>query len=435
MKLVYFTILIAAGIVACTSTKPPQADGISPEARVSVIQPLPGFEIKPRHFNVSATEASVIELPNGGSVAFPDNAFVDAAGNPITGTVTVAWQEFHSLTDIMVSGIPMDYDSAGVQNHFISGGMFTIDAAQNGHEVELAKGKEATVALATYDPKPSYNFYSLDESTGKWSYDKTAVATPNPKAVPEPVAAAPKKASRSVFLDLQLPVSKDSFPELAGKDILGWNVDPAQLNNKMKGELGKLAWNGKLKSKAGDNYAIELTNGKNTIRVNANPVFMETALAGTKEVDARNETKWDNLLAFQQQQKQANMLRTATIPGFGTYNWDYVHMRENPIEFALTLEVPEDHPLETAQIYHVCPEERSIIHYDVEDLDKFSFDPNKGNCIVIIFPDKTVHTISDKGFDEARSKRGSTEFTFDTDRSNERFQTADQLGRMVNRLI
>lgn len=436
MKPIYLSILIIAGTLACTSTKSHDAAKPASKPVVSVIQPLPGCEIKPRLFTVSATAASTIELPNGGSIAFPDNAFTDAAGNPVKGTVTISWQEFHSLTDIMASGIPMVYDSAGVDNHFVSGGMFTIDAAQNGHDVELAKGKEATVALATYDPKPAYNFYSLDESTGAWSYEKTAVATPNPKAAPETAAAEkPKSKSSDVFLDIELPVPADSFPELAGKDILGWQAEGAQLSKKVKQQLGARSWNGKLKAHSQAGYTIELVSGKEVVSLTAAPVFMETALAKTADVDKRNVAKWDNLLAFQQQQKQASLIRTASIPGFGTYNWDYVHVRENPIEFIADIDVPEDHSLKTAQIFQVCPEERSVINYSAGDLDKFSFDPTKSNCLVIIFPDQTIYTVSDKGFDAARSRRGSTEFTFSAERSTERFQRAEQLGRMVNRLI
>ena len=111
---------------------------------VSCIQPFEGLEIKPQVFEIEAGEKSVIKLKNGGKIEFPANAFVDASGKAVHGKVDVSWTEYHSLTDIMLSGIPMKYDSAGVQHDFQSGGMFTIKASQKDKDWRLPRRKKRT---------------------------------------------------------------------------------------------------------------------------------------------------------------------------------------------------------------------------------------------------------------------------------------------------
>ena len=110
---------------------------------ISAINPIEGTSEKPTIFNVSAEEAQVIDLGNGGSLEFPANAFVDQDGKPVKGKVDVEWQEFHTLGDILPAGIPMKYDSAGVAHDLVSGGMFTIHASQKGESVEIAPAKKA----------------------------------------------------------------------------------------------------------------------------------------------------------------------------------------------------------------------------------------------------------------------------------------------------
>lgn len=438
MKTTFSLVAILLFVAGCGSTgdevakKPSE----SPESVASVIDPIEGLEIKARTFTVSASSASTIELPNGGKISFPENAFVDANGNPVKGNVTIEWQEYHSLSDIMLSGIPMWYDSAGVSNTFVSGGMFTIDGHQNGKPVEIADGKDATVALATYDERRQYNFYALDDKSGKWSYETTALSTPNPdvkKAISAP-ADQTKKESRSIFLNVD--AATDSVPELSGKDIVGWNVSAEQVPKKMQKTIAQMAWNARVTGKTASLYNLELSNRGQTIRLKATPVTMDDALENTATVEERSADRWADLMAFQQQEKEANMIRTASIPGFGTYNWDIIHNREQPIEFVLNLELPDGKNIDVAQIYHVCPDEQSIVRYDNETFEKFSFDPRKGNCIIAVMPDKSIYTVSDKQFDAARKQKSSKqEFTFDMKSRKDRFTDGGKLGRLTEELI
>ena len=434
MKSLILFVMPAFLIAACSSSDTNPIKEVGNPTTVSVIQPIEGLEIPIRTFQVSADAAATIELPNGGKIDFPEHAFVDQQGIPISGTVTIEWQEYHSLADILVSGIPMKYDSAGVSNQFVSGGMFTIDAHQKGKAVELAKGKEATVALATFDEQRQFNFYSLDEKTGDWSYKTTALSTPNP-ALETVDANAKKQASEGAPIFLNVVAVTDSIPALAGKDIIGWNISPDQIPKKLASTIAQSRWDAQIVKQTATGFELQLSNKKQTLTLDAQPVTIDEALANTSKVEKQTVKKWENILAFQQQQKVAQMIRTATIPGFGTYNWDIIHIRISPIVFHLRLGLPNGHDLNGAQIFHICPDEKSIVRYIQEDFDEFSFDPTKENCIIAIFPDKSVYTVSDKQFDEARNKSRARDFTFDMKGRKDRFNSGRQLGRIVNDLI
>ena len=434
LPIAFITILLAA----CNASNTDQIKQPAQQAStVSVIEPMEGLEIKPREFKISAEQPGTIDLPNGGRISFPDNAFVDASGKPVSGTVTIEWQEFHSLADIMVSGIPMRYDSAGVSNQFVSGGMFTIDGNQNGHPIEMAKGKEAKVELATYDEQRQYNFYALNEQTGDWSYKKTALSTPNPNIKTAEVNANEKgkqqKEGAPIFLNVV--ASTDSIPALAGKDIIGWNVSSSQVPQKLKNTIAHSRWEARINKQTANGYELQLSNKGTTLKLNAQPVTMDDAMANTANVEKQTAKKWENILAFQQQEKEAQMVRTASIPGFGTYNWDIIHQRESPVTFQLALKLPDGKRADEAQIFHVCPDEKSIVHYTKSSFSEFSFDPKKGNCIVAVMPDKSIYTVSDKQFDAARKEGSQREFTFDMKSRKDRFTSGNKLGRLVEELI
>lgn len=125
--------------------------------------PVAGIDVFKSYFNVDSKKGGTLSYPSGTQILVPENAFVDANGNPVSGSVSLGYREFRDPVDIMLSGIPMDYDSAGKTGHFVSAGMFDINASVNGQEVFLAPGKEIDMKFAVTDTAASFNFYRLDE--------------------------------------------------------------------------------------------------------------------------------------------------------------------------------------------------------------------------------------------------------------------------------
>jgi hypothetical protein len=146
--------------------------------------PIAGLDIQKNVYTTDATTGGAIEYPSGTRIFIPDHAFVDKDGNTIDGNVAIDYREFRDQVDILVSGIPMTYDSAGQKGNFESAGMFEINASVDGQEVFLAPGKKLDLEFAVVDTTADYNFYHLDEEKG-WIYQEHLGKTDNPVAVEE----------------------------------------------------------------------------------------------------------------------------------------------------------------------------------------------------------------------------------------------------------
>ena len=116
-------------------------------------------------WEMDAGKARVFKLKNGSNIHVPASAFVDKYGRKVKGKVEIKYREFHNAADIIASGIPMHYDSAGTRYHFESGGMFEIRGNQNGEPVYLANNKAIDVNMVSYNKDKNFNHYYLDEST------------------------------------------------------------------------------------------------------------------------------------------------------------------------------------------------------------------------------------------------------------------------------
>ena len=131
--------------------------------------PVKGMDIYPDVYSVNAMTGSVVEYGSGTRISVPAMAFEDANGTPVQGNVDISYREFRDPIDIVLSGIPMKYDSGGVVGDFKSAGMFEMEASQNGSEVFLRQGKNVDLKFAVTDTASNYNFYRLDEKKG-WTY-------------------------------------------------------------------------------------------------------------------------------------------------------------------------------------------------------------------------------------------------------------------------
>ncbi|HEU4719520.1 MAG TPA: hypothetical protein VFU15_16870, partial [Bacteroidia bacterium] len=159
--------------------------------------PVPGPGVCKNVYSTSTLTGAELDYPSGTKISIPANAFVDANGNAVTGNVTIDYREFRDPVDILLSGIPMDYDSAGHNGHFVSAGMFEMNASVDGKEVFLAPGKKVDMKFAVVDTASDFNFYKLDEQEG-WQY----LDRPGKTETDAPVAAAAKdqqKASAAVL--------------------------------------------------------------------------------------------------------------------------------------------------------------------------------------------------------------------------------------------
>lgn len=116
-----------------------------------------------QEWEVDTKQGKVLKLQNGSNIHVPASAFVNKFGEPIKGKVKIKYREFHNAADIIASGLPMNYDSAGVRYHFESGGMFELRGSQQGKPVFIAEDKSVDVNMVSYNKDTRFNHYFLDE--------------------------------------------------------------------------------------------------------------------------------------------------------------------------------------------------------------------------------------------------------------------------------
>lgn len=131
--------------------------------------PVKGLDVYPDVYSMNALTGSVLDYGSGTRIIVPAMAFENANGSVVTGNVDITYREFRDPVDVVLSGIPMQYDSGGVTGDFKSAGMFEMNASQNGSEVYLREGKTIDMKFAVTDTASGYNFYRLDEQQG-WQY-------------------------------------------------------------------------------------------------------------------------------------------------------------------------------------------------------------------------------------------------------------------------
>ena len=95
--------------------------------------PFDSCEIPLTEFKMEKNKKTTIELASGTEIEIPKGCFEDQNGNPVEENITIAYREFHSVAEIMASGINMTYDGGD----FESAGMFEIRAFAKDEELKL----------------------------------------------------------------------------------------------------------------------------------------------------------------------------------------------------------------------------------------------------------------------------------------------------------
>ncbi|MES2680253.1 MAG: hypothetical protein V4635_10225 [Bacteroidota bacterium] len=121
-------------------------------------------------YKINNANGGSITHPSSSKISIPKNSFVDKQGKDVIGDVTIEYREFHDIGDIVASGIPMAYDSAGTHYNLESAGMFDIKGSQNGEPVFIKPEKNIQVQLASSNDDNRFNQYYLDTVAGNWQY-------------------------------------------------------------------------------------------------------------------------------------------------------------------------------------------------------------------------------------------------------------------------
>lgn len=144
-----------------SNAKPNKAFISPPSSKLSI--PYTSYKVK-------SEQGATIAHNSKSKIVIPKKAFINKQGQEIIGDVEIKYREFHNQADIIASGIPMAYDSAGIKSHLESAGMFDIRGFQNGEPVYINPKKTITVEFASKHDADRYNIYELDTIAKNWKY-------------------------------------------------------------------------------------------------------------------------------------------------------------------------------------------------------------------------------------------------------------------------
>lgn len=239
---------VAAGVTGFFMLRTPEAPA---QPLLPFINPPVAQLDIPKNSYIINTGSDTVLLHSTGSVlVIPQDAFVDEQGRDVSGTVQLNYREFHDHTDIILSGIPMMYDSAGQQALFESAGMFEIGATQNDKPLQLKPGRAITVNMISTNSDSTFNFYTLDTVARRWIQNESLTQhdrTPTPVFVNATVKDADAPAA-PVMPNLRstnahhftIDYLRNEFPELEPYKNLEFEVLPGETG--YKPELAAATW-------------------------------------------------------------------------------------------------------------------------------------------------------------------------------------------------
>lgn len=393
--------IIAIGLVGCASND--QNTIASDSNSYQVKSPFEKVDVAFEEYSIINEEGGRIETENGGFITVPKNAFVDAEGVILTGPITVKFRSFDNAAEIIASGIPMTYDSAGVSGDFQSAGMYEIKAEAKGEVVNLKEGAEVVVGLANSRGDGNYDFYDLKKD-GNWEYNFNCKPTVNEKYAAakdsvkkkmiNKIAVEPIEADDNTHV-FDFAFNKSDFPELAVFHNILWSAY-GENKNFLKFVAQKNAVNFSLAES--DEYAGVYTfsfeiDGKVKIGL-VQPVFLGKDLAKAKEefkkklklYKAEFTAKIEEIDRKFQEQK---FLRTSAISGMGIYNYDRLIHNSNALVKNFEFKVPTNPNHQIEKVFLVS-NGQDVVYYNRDRFDKLAYIPTDHNIIVTILPNDQI---------------------------------------------
>lgn len=136
---------------------------------LGIAPPIEKFIQKPVKKLINGSEAAQVQMGKT-TFDFPANAFITEDGQPFTGDVELAYREFFTPEEILLSGITMTFEEDGVTKPFTSAGMFEINANDTeGNELFLSPTANVPVEMISLNADSEMNVYNLGEN-GEWNY-------------------------------------------------------------------------------------------------------------------------------------------------------------------------------------------------------------------------------------------------------------------------
>ena len=336
-RMITWTVLVAAASVALilflnlnqrnvVGNEPGNIDNAANQSQIKNIvafinPPLPQINVPFSEYVFNAQEGQTIYYNSGSIIHFPPSAFVDEANNIIKGMVKISYREFADPLDFFVSGIPMQYDSAGKKYDFESSGMCEINAFKDNKAVFVNPNAKPEINLSGTNKSALHNLYYLDTAKRNWEFMgkdiitevKNTVAAKsiakNMPAITErenmPVKPSPPRKADDTHQAFSIEVDPNSFKELLVYDHL--KFEAIDDNPTMRSDANEEWQNVKLDRTSTEGiYNVTFTNPKRKVTYKVRPV-----LEG-KDYDVALKVFNQKTLAYEQALKE----RLQAAPNF-----------------------------------------------------------------------------------------------------------------------
>lgn len=424
MKKLFFLGIASLTLITCQQNQPVElvVDDTTLDSIVETITsqqavfepPFEGIDIPFKTYNYNSKKGLQFSLESGTVVDIPANAFEDSEGNPITENIEVKYREFHSISDIILSGAKMKYNQVDtVDANFESAGMFEIRAYGKEKELNLRKDKTIKVDLASYKDGDFKNYRMNEESTN-WEFidqkkpKKNTNKTKKIKEIADQITVLESvcliepteyKKGMEVF-DLDYDLGR--FPELGFVSDAMWicvgsDDEKRQLRQTLTG-FDDLS----LEAKDSCNVfelSVWKKNGTESI-LNKKTFQVMPVWSGKSLTRAKKEYrgKLDNLKKLQDErqvhEREADLWRSFELKGMGVYNSDLVMDFLKFITVSLVVACKE----KIKSFFYITNNGTMAIKYYEQDFENFKLNANSTNSIIAILPGNRVGKVSEQDF-------------------------------------
>lgn len=450
------------------------------------IQPLfDGARDADTGFVVDASKGGMFMNENGSMINVPGFAFLDSAGNKVSGNVELRYKEFHDPAKIFMAGIPMSYDSAGGRFHFESAGMIEITAFQNGVPLRTNPDSAIRVAMVSDSDEERFNTYYLDTVAKNWKYindekafvfdappaeDSTSALQAGTNVTQPPV---PPKVADKNKPSFAIAFSPSEFPELVAYKGVRFEVDEKETPyNK---EDKKVQWEDVAVTRIKNRSLLQVTftaGTREAIYVTTPVVDQKDFAAAQLSWEQRNseyqkalkaredkekndadtrETAMQNadqhrtwvndtlatrarqsrVAAGLQASNQSMVMREFIISNFGVWNSDCPESLPEGLEiFAKITDSKTGKVLDVNQVCLVEEGKNAIYTYYAADMSKFQYNPDVDNLLWAITREGKLAVVSVNDF-KNMAGTGKKDATFKFTVRNETITKPDQARKLL----
>jgi len=385
------------------------------------------------------------KFSDGTEIQIPADAFVDENGNAIKGEVTIKYKSIKSPSEIITSGLHLLYKQGDSVVAFKTGGMFEIDAEQNGKKLKLKTGSSIKMNYASIDSS-SYNFYYFDKTKNEWSYLSDANKMAESKIVDENkfenetsdnsvgYVLKPVQYDENKDFIILMDVNYKKFDELSKFTKVMWKYTGSKSKEIVTALITK-KWKStdlvENKNKNGE-YILQLNGDKATEEIEIAPVFSKaeynkamavykTSIDNNNPAPINDDTVEDEYVA-----------REVNLINLGTYNIDVCAL-ENAFGVYATFTYSDNIYNSDAKKYKyfvISNNGQMITRYNLTNSNIVAFFKNTDTKIISILPDNKVAVLSYDDFLKL-SLKPQTDATFNLTVINEVVDSEEKLSEII----